>query len=63
MAIGKLPQMTGYRYSYWWSWLKGYSGEFSIGYADYAWDQYIWYDQALKTSMDTRNRTPRNQTN
>ena len=46
-----VPEVTGYRYTYWWPWLKNYSGEFSIGYANYAWDRYIWYDQALKKSM------------
>ncbi len=46
-----IPQVTGYRYTYWWPWLRNYSGEFSIGYADYAWDRYVWLDKALKKSM------------
>ena len=46
-----IPEVRGYVYTFWWPWLKNYSGEFSVGYADYTWDRYIWYDQALKKSM------------
>ena len=46
-----IPEVRGYLYTFWWPWLKSYSGEFSIGYADYTWDRYIWYDQALKKYM------------
>jgi len=46
-----VPEVTAYRYTFWWPWLKNYSGEFSFGYADYSWDQFVWLDQALKASM------------
>ncbi|MBI2849750.1 MAG: ABC transporter substrate-binding protein [Chloroflexi bacterium] len=46
-----IPEVRGYIYTFWWPWLRNYSGEFSVGYADYTWDRYIWYDQALKKSM------------
>jgi len=41
------PQAT-----FWWPWLKNYSGEIQIGYFDTNyWVSYIWIDQALKKSM------------
>jgi peptide/nickel transport system substrate-binding protein len=46
-----IPEVRGYIYTFWWPWMKNYSGEFSVGYADYTWDRYIWFDQALKKSM------------
>ncbi|MEK7354704.1 MAG: ABC transporter substrate-binding protein, partial [Chloroflexota bacterium] len=41
------PQAT-----FWWPWLKNYSGEIQIGYFDTNyWASFIWIDQALKKSM------------
>ncbi len=41
------PQTT-----FWWPWLKNYTGEYSVGYVGYeSWAQWIWIDQDLKTSM------------
>jgi len=41
------PQAT-----FWWPWLKNYSGEIQVGYFDTNyWASYIWIDQALKKSM------------
>jgi peptide/nickel transport system substrate-binding protein len=37
--------------TFWWPWLKNYSGETSMGYSDASWPQYIWYDEAFKKSM------------
>ncbi|MGA8849559.1 MAG: ABC transporter substrate-binding protein [Dehalococcoidia bacterium] len=44
-------------YRFWWPWVKNYDGEGSLGYYKYynngygGLSQYIWIDQALKTSM------------
>ena len=41
------PQPT-----FWWPWLKNYSGEQSIGYImGNTWAKWVWIDQALKKSM------------
>jgi peptide/nickel transport system substrate-binding protein len=41
------PQST-----FWWPWLKNYSGEIQIGYFDMQyWASYIWVDKDLKKSM------------
>ncbi|MEE8413238.1 MAG: ABC transporter substrate-binding protein [Dehalococcoidales bacterium] len=39
------------KYMFWWPWLKGYSGEVTIGYFKDLGAQYIWIDQDLKRSM------------
>lgn len=46
-----IPNVIGTYHNLWWPWLKNYSGEITIGYDDSIWPQFIWYDQALKTSM------------
>ncbi|MBI2851020.1 MAG: ABC transporter substrate-binding protein [Chloroflexi bacterium] len=46
-----IPLPNGYRYDFWWPWLKGYSGETHVGYQNLIWPYYIWYDTALKKSM------------
>jgi hypothetical protein len=38
-------------YSFWWPWVKNYSGEDTIGYNERIWPQYVWYDVSLKTNM------------
>ncbi len=36
----------------WWPWLKGYSGEISVGYfSGDSWVRFIWIDQVMKKSM------------
>ena len=41
------PQTT-----FWWPWLKNYSGEQSVGYFMYeSWATWVWIDQDLKKSM------------
>ena len=41
------PQTT-----FWWPWVKAYSGEQSVGYFMYeSWATFIWIDQDLKKSM------------
>ena len=41
------PQAT-----FWWPWLRNYSGETQIGYFDTNyWASYIWIDEDLKKSM------------
>ncbi len=47
-----IPSVRYEGYSFWWPWLKNYSGETNVGYqTGYAWTQWVWYDQALKKSM------------
>lgn len=41
------PQTT-----FWWPWLKNYTGEYSVGYIRFdTWAEWVWIDQALKQSM------------
>jgi peptide/nickel transport system substrate-binding protein len=46
-------QVPVYRTStFWWPWLKNYSGEISVGYFNNAgWSQFVWLDLDLKKSM------------
>jgi peptide/nickel transport system substrate-binding protein len=38
--------------TFWWPWLKNYSGEISVGYFNNAnWSQFVWVDDQLKQSM------------
>ena len=38
--------------SFWWPWLKNYTGEYSVGYVGYeTWAQWIWIDEDLKETM------------
>jgi len=38
--------------TFWWPWLKNYSGEQSVGYFMYeSWATWIWIDEALKKQM------------
>jgi peptide/nickel transport system substrate-binding protein len=47
-----IPVPYLYKYQFWWPWLKGYTGESSVGYYNmYNWPQYVWVDQDLKHSM------------
>ncbi|MBI2851191.1 MAG: ABC transporter substrate-binding protein [Chloroflexi bacterium] len=46
-----LPGVQGFSTTFWWPWVKNYSGETNVGYFDARWPQYIWYDQVLKKSM------------
>ena len=46
-----IPNVIGYNYNLWWPWLKGYSGEGPVSYAQTIWPNYVWYDSALKKSM------------
>ena len=46
-----IPAVTGSYRTLWWPWLKGYSGELTVGYDDNIWPTYVWYDQDLKKSM------------
>ncbi len=43
-----------YLYRLWWPWVKGYNGEWTVGFgssSSYNFPIYIWYDQALKKEM------------
>ena len=46
-----IPVVSPYRYTFWWPWLKGYSGESQVGYQNLIWPYYVWYDAALKKQM------------
>jgi len=46
-----VPNVESNYYYFWWPWVKNYSGEYTIGYDDPIWPQYIWYDDVLKKSM------------
>jgi peptide/nickel transport system substrate-binding protein len=38
--------------TFWWPWVKNYSGESSVGYYMYdSWATFVWIDQPLKKSM------------
>ncbi len=47
-----IPVPYNYKYTFWWPWVKGYTGETSVGYYNVPnWVQYVWVDQELKKSM------------
>ncbi len=47
-----IPRPSYRSFTFWWPWLKNYSGEISVGYFDYFnWTQFVWLDQSLKQSM------------
>lgn len=46
-----IPNVIGFNYNLWWPWLRGYSGEGPVSYAQTIWPNYVWYDRALKKSM------------
>ncbi len=45
-----IPLVTPPDYTFWWPWVKNYSGEYSVGYV-HSYYQWVWYDQELKKSM------------
>lgn len=46
----QLTEVNGF--TFWWPWLKGYTGEMCVGYYDiYNWPIYTWIDQDLKKEM------------
>jgi peptide/nickel transport system substrate-binding protein len=47
-----IPVPYNYKYTFWWPWLKNFTGESSVGYYNIPnWAQYVWIDQDLKRSM------------
>jgi len=49
------PVPTPYVYVFWWPWVKSYSGECTVGYAD--WTNYalwVWIDQDMREEMTGR---------
>ncbi|GEM_PF-119956 len=49
-----IPKPSAPLYTFWWPWLKNYSGEDRLGYGSGnpdTWTAYVWYDAALKKSM------------
>ena len=46
-----IPNVIGYNYTFWWPWVKGYSGEGPTSYAQTIWPIYVCYDKDLKKSM------------
>jgi peptide/nickel transport system substrate-binding protein len=53
MEQGYAIPRPSYRTStFWWPWIKNYSGESSVGFFQHAnWTQFVWVDQQLKQSM------------
>ena len=39
------------QYTFWWPWLKNYSGELTMGWIAAWWPRNIWVDQTLKKTM------------
>ncbi|MBI2830208.1 MAG: ABC transporter substrate-binding protein [Chloroflexi bacterium] len=46
-----IPAVNAPQYTIWWPWIKNYSGEFSPGYNNRIWMNWVWLDQDLKKSM------------
>jgi len=46
-----IPNVIGYNYNMWWPWLRNYSGEGPVSYAQTIWMNYVWFDSDLKKSM------------
>ncbi|UCD09133.1 MAG: ABC transporter substrate-binding protein [Dehalococcoidales bacterium] len=38
-------------YTLWWSWMKNYSGENSVGWLAFNWSKWVWVDQDMKDTM------------
>ncbi len=38
-------------YTLWWSWLKNYSGENSVGWLAFNWPTWVWVDQGMKDTL------------
>ncbi len=50
--VWMIQMPAAHTYVFWWPWLKGYSGEFCVGYYDINnWPIYCWVDQDLKAAM------------
>ena len=51
----QLQLPTGHLYTFWQPWVKGYHGEYAVGYANQSgFPTYIWIDQDLKEEMTGR---------
>ena len=46
-----IPNVLEFNHNFWWPWVRGYSGEGPVSYAQTIWPSYVWYDTALKKSM------------
>jgi len=43
---------TAYSYAVWQPWLKGYNGEYSVGFWNqFAWSMYLWVDEDLRKEI------------
>jgi peptide/nickel transport system substrate-binding protein len=50
--VWMLPGPQDSPYTFWWPWVKNYSGEVHVGYFDgQSWTQYIWLDLDMKKEM------------
>lgn len=50
--VWAIPSPRGVNYTFWWPWLRNYSGEEGIGYGNSgSWAQFVWTDQEMKKSM------------
>jgi len=46
-----VPSTRYPQFTFWWPWVKGYSGETTIGWVAVYWPRYVWIDQQLKKTM------------
>jgi peptide/nickel transport system substrate-binding protein len=47
-----IPRPSYRTSTFWWPWIKNYSGEISIGFINGPnWVNFVWVDQQLKQSM------------
>ena len=46
-----IPVPSAPTYSFWWPWVKNYSGEQFMGYINIRWPQWVWIDQEMKKKM------------
>ena len=46
-----IPVPSAPTYSFWWPWIKNYSGEQFMGYINIRWPQWVWIDQQMKKKM------------
>jgi hypothetical protein len=49
--VYSLPSVQGYEYTFWWPWLKNFSGEWCVGYDDQTVPMFIWIDLDFKMEL------------
>jgi peptide/nickel transport system substrate-binding protein len=49
--VWAIPTIRYSSYTFWWPWVKGYSGEQRVGSNYSGWPRWVWVDSELKKSM------------